>query len=392
VPASTPGLDMPISNLSGKTFLNGLLAAESTNRTEQVRQLPREAEGSYWLDPLRDSRWSRLLERHPLATVFHTTEWLEALRRTYGYQPVVLTTTPADCELRNGWAFCDVKSWLTGRRLVSLPFSDHCDPLLENEADLPALRNSLAQQFLSGKWKSIQARPRNILLNAGIGAPDFVESHTYFLHTIDLRRNLDEIYGRFHKNSIERKIRRAEHEHLTYDEGRSEELIQRFYGLLLLTRRRHRIPPQPLEWFRNLVNCMDEKAKVRVCFKDGRAVAAILTLKHKDSMVYKYGCSDARCHNLGGMPFLFWKAIRDAKQSGTLEFDLGRSDCDNQGLAAFKEHLGGMRSFLTYWTYPGGASPRYSASWKMRVSKRLFRWMPSRLLGTVGKLLYRHIG
>ena len=44
------------------------------------------------LDPIRDPRWPELLNRHPGATVFHTPGWLEALRRTYGYEPGVLTT------------------------------------------------------------------------------------------------------------------------------------------------------------------------------------------------------------------------------------------------------------------------------------------------------------
>jgi len=70
----------------------------------------------------------RLAESPPRASVFHSRGWLEALKRTYGYEPIVLTTTP-DGPLSNGLVLCRVKTWLS-RRLVSLPFSDHCDPLL----------------------------------------------------------------------------------------------------------------------------------------------------------------------------------------------------------------------------------------------------------------------
>ena len=41
------------------------------------------------LDPLADARWDDLLERHPRASVFHSRGWLEALKRTYGYEPIV---------------------------------------------------------------------------------------------------------------------------------------------------------------------------------------------------------------------------------------------------------------------------------------------------------------
>jgi hypothetical protein len=43
-----------------------------------------------------------LAEEHPRASVFHTIAWLEALRQTYGYQPVVYTTSAPGNGLRNG--------------------------------------------------------------------------------------------------------------------------------------------------------------------------------------------------------------------------------------------------------------------------------------------------
>lgn len=48
----------------------------------------------YQIDPVRDPRWSELLENHPRASIFHTAGWLEALRRTYGYEPIAYTSSP----------------------------------------------------------------------------------------------------------------------------------------------------------------------------------------------------------------------------------------------------------------------------------------------------------
>src|SRR6266851_2845218 len=73
------------------------------------------------LDPLADKRWDELVTRHPSASVFHQRGWLEALARTYGYEPYVLTTTPPGGPLANGIAVCRVSSWVTGTRSVSLP-------------------------------------------------------------------------------------------------------------------------------------------------------------------------------------------------------------------------------------------------------------------------------
>jgi len=83
----------------------------------------------YEVDPRQDARWTALVESHPQSSAFHTLDWLTALEKTYRYTPRIFTTTPPGSPLLNGISFCRVNSWLTGSRLVSLPFSDHCDPL-----------------------------------------------------------------------------------------------------------------------------------------------------------------------------------------------------------------------------------------------------------------------
>src|SRR5260370_1495614 len=93
----------------------------------------------FQLDPIRDPRWADLVDKHPKAEVFNTVPWLQALHCTYGYQPVAFTSSPPGVELKNGIVFCRIDSWLTGHRLVSLPFSDHCEPLCDSTTDLKFL-------------------------------------------------------------------------------------------------------------------------------------------------------------------------------------------------------------------------------------------------------------
>jgi CelD/BcsL family acetyltransferase involved in cellulose biosynthesis len=373
--------------------LNALLSTASGGAPPRSLTRTGEATGAHWVDPLKDPRWGRLLERHACATVFHTPEWLEALHRTYGYRPLVLTGFPNDRELTNGWLFCDVNSWLTGRRLVSLPFSDHCDPLLANgDEEMRGLLDALGREFRNGKWAYIQVRPRTVSLRETRGTLAFGECQSYAFHKINLRPGLEELHRQFHKDSVQRKIQKAERERLTCEEGKSEKAIQQFYRLLLLTRRRHRIPPQPVEWYRNLMDCMGEKARIRLTYKNGNPIAGMITLTYKNAMVYKYGCSDERFHNLGGMALLFWRAIQEAKRDGLQEFDLGRSELRNRGLARFKEHWGATRSMLTYRMYPAPANPAARGEdGRIRVTKRFFAHLPDPILTLAGKVLYRHI-
>jgi lipid II:glycine glycyltransferase (peptidoglycan interpeptide bridge formation enzyme) len=191
---------------------------------------------------------------------------------------------------------------------------------------------------------------------------------------------------------VQRKIHRAERENLSYEEGRSDALLRKFYDLLLLTRRRHGLPPQPLVWFRNSVACLGDRALVRVASKDGQPVASIITLQYKDVLVYKYGCSDSRFNNLGGNSLLFWKAIQDAKQNDILKYDLGRSEPDNAGLVSFKENWGAVSMPLDYYRLPARQTFHLNSGWRSRVAKGVFSLMPDPLLAATGRLLYRHIG
>ena len=343
----------------------------------------------YTVDPLHDPRWPEFLQRHPRASVFHSRGWLEALSRTYGYEPVAYTTSPPGAPLANGLVFCRIDSWLTGRRLVSLPFSDHNEPLVDNQADLHALLACLERDLRRERWKYIELRPLRTSVNNSSG---FKESNVFYLHRMDLRPPIDELFRSFHKSCTQRKIRRAEREGLTYEEGRSEGLLRKFYHLLLLTCRRKQLPPQPLDWFRHLIDCLGDSLKIRLASKDGLPVASILTLGFKGSLVYKYGCSDARFNSLGATHLLLWEAVQEAKRSGLHEFDLGRSDRDTPGLVTFKDRWGTTRTTLHYWRCSTSPVPSLSTSRMMRIVKPLLARMPDHVLIAAGRLSYRHIG
>jgi lipid II:glycine glycyltransferase (peptidoglycan interpeptide bridge formation enzyme) len=289
-----------------------------------------------------------------------------------------------------------IKSWLTGARLVSAPFSDHCQPLADNE-NLKVLLAAAEDDLKKENWEYIELRTL-LTNNSTLGAQEtFMKSTAFWLHKIDLRPELQTLVLRFHKNSVRQMIRRAEREGLLYEQGRSELLLKKFYHLLLLTRRRHQLPPQPLHWFQSLVECLDEKLNIHLASKDGRPVASILTLLFKNTLIYKYACSDDKYHSLGGMPFLLWKAIEEGKGKGATEFDLGRSEFDNPGLIAFKDHFGAARSTLNYYRYPPGkpvyteANGNKDKNWK-RLVRYSFARVPAPMAVAAGKLLYKHVG
>jgi CelD/BcsL family acetyltransferase involved in cellulose biosynthesis len=370
-----------------------IVATLTQEKISEVQSVKRE-EPLFRIDPLTDPRWETLLAQHADASVFHSRAWLEALRRTYGYQSFAFTSAAPKEPLRDGLPFCSVENWITGRRLVSVPFSDHCKPLLAQPSDLQNFVAAIQEEALRGRWRYFEIRP-------GCPVPSDValcqSSAEYAFHQLDLRPDLATLYANFHKDSIRRKIRRAEREGLKCEAGTTERNLDAFYRLMTITRQRHGVPPQPKKWFRNLIDCFGPALQICVASKNGHAVAAMLTLRYKNTLVYKYGGSDTRFNNLGSVQWLYWEAIQRAKSEGLQQFDLGRCDMDQPGLMRFKRRWGAAESHLTYFRISRSDRPLHvfdsnGPDWKVRASKKVFAHMPSWMLPRVGNLLYKHVG
>lgn len=346
----------------------------------------------YQIDPTRDPRWAELLARHPKASVFHSAGWLQALKSTYGYEPVVFTTSSPTEELKNGLVFCRVDSWLTRRRLVSLPFSDHCDPLCNSDEELDSLIRYLQTVLKSQNLTYLELRPAESNFSQSGDNYGFLPVATYFLHTLSLSPDLHELLRGFDADCVRRRIRRAEKACLEERCGRSEELLRDFFELFTLTRGRHHLPPIPYVWFLNLIQHQGDALEIRLAYRNKTPISAILTLRFKDTVHYKYGCSDARFNNLGATPWLLWRAIVAAKTNGATTFDLGRTEVDNLGLLNFKNHWAACPKQSIYWRYPKGSSLVSAGGWRLKMAKQVFSFIPNKLLKIVGQLLYRHIG
>lgn len=353
-----------------------------------------ETKVSHCIEPLKDSRWETFLAKHPRASVFHSSPWLKALSRTYGFQPIAYTTSSTGQDLENAIVLCRVESWLTGRRLVSLPFSDHCEPLIDTIEDLDILIVALEQKVKQERWSYLEIRP---LEHFEMITPIPHTAVTYAFHQLDLEPNIGTIFNNFHQSCTQRKIRRAEREGLTYREGSTKALLDDFFRLFTLSRKRQGLAPQSKTWFANLMEGFGEALKVRVALKDGQPIAAMITIRHKDTLTYKYGCSDSRFNNLGSMHLLYWNAIQEAKAAGLRWLDFGRTDADQHGLITFKNRWGATESVLTYSRY--GAAEKsthifdlYSSKWKSRVAKYMLKHISPAVLPMIGQILYQHIG
>ncbi len=343
----------------------------------------------YELDPLSDLRWDEFIATHPAATAFHRTGWVAALAKTYGYRPVAISSARPGETLSDGAIFCEVMSRITGNRLVSLPFSDHAELLLTETVRGSEIARWLQVECVRRRWKYVEIRSASTEESF---RNQLTQSDSFWLHSLDLTVPAEQLFSNLHKSCLQRRIQHAERQRLFYEKGSTDALLSEFYKLLVLTRRRFRLLPQPRIWFQNLLECMGGNAEILVARKDDRAIAAILVLRHRRAVIYKYGCSDEALHHLGGMPFLFWKLIEESKSAGAEFLDFGRSELDNAGLIAFKDRFGARRTRLNYFRYPKDSCKNEAFVRNLERGRKVFAVLPGAISSTLGRLAYRHIG
>ena len=337
------------------------------------------------LDPLIDGRWRERVRQDPRASAFHTPEWLDALRRTYGFAPVVYAT--GGDGLRSAIPFCVVASWLTGKRLVSLPFSDHCEPLLDDPAQLGAILERAAADARRNGWRYVQLRPR---VHAA-SVPGFERDESNYLYAIDLRPDLDVIFKGIKRDNRE-DIKKADRRALRHVVGRDDAFVRAYFRLHAMTRSTQGVPPQPYAWFQNLARCLGEMLEVHLLVQDDAPIAGLVSISFRDQIMVKYTASDPVRDRQGMGKSLLWKTIVRAKERGATMLDWGRCEPEHHGLAQFKERFGAVRSDLVYLRNPPAPADRHRPSWAARAAKSVVPRMPVTVLAAAGRVAYRHVG
>jgi lipid II:glycine glycyltransferase (peptidoglycan interpeptide bridge formation enzyme) len=180
---------------------------------------------------------------------------------------------------------------------------------------------------------------------------------------------------------------------VTIREGTDRAALDAFYALHLRTRRRQGVPIQPKRFIRRFERLFAEGlGYVLTAHHDNRTISAAVFLGHGDTLVYKYGASDERFLGLRPNNLLFADAIRRACAAGHTTLDFGRTDTDNEGLAAFKRSWGAEERTLSY-TYLAERVPRSAGAGRAnKLLATVIRRTPAVTGQAIGTALYRHVG
>ena len=281
----------------------------------------------------------------------------------------------------------EVSSPWTGRRGVSLPFTDFCTLLKTGDGDGARLHDSAMETGRERNWRYLECRSDHHEW------PGSSPALVFYGHVINLDRGQQTIFNSF-QAATRRNLARAETSGLQIELGNSLEAMRTFYSLHSLTRRRHGLPPPGFRFFKNIAqHVLDPGHGFIVTARMGnRPVAAAVYFHQGRQAIFKFGASDYAFQHLRPNNLVMWEAIKRYAADGFASLHLGRTSLANQGLRRYKLGFGAREERIEHCRYDFRKGTFTAESHPVRETfSRVFRCLPLPMLRLAGTMLYPHL-
>jgi hypothetical protein len=385
-----PGRNVPLAPAFDAR--DNRIATQST-RAQRRRGSPApwtEAVGGEALRPglvtcsLADPGWMDVVRRHPGATAFHHPAWSRVITDTYGFDGFVLTRRALNGSILAGLPVIRVDHPLLKPRLASLPFTDHCPPLIAEGED--------SIQFLNAVETWRDARGEGLEIRAGL--PEHAPAGSKVVGTrrlVVLDPDPATVFRTLHRNRVQKRVRRAPELGVQIVITRSRGDLEIFYRLHCQTRRRQGVPVHPRRFIQSIWTHLVEPGLgfAVLAFSGSTPIAAALFLAWNGHLTYKFGASDSSHWRLGANFLVHWTAIEWGCVNGFRTYDFGRTDSAHESLREFKSAWGGAELPLVY-SYMGSAAPRSKSGLAASTVSKVIKHSPTAVCRALGELLYRY--
>jgi CelD/BcsL family acetyltransferase involved in cellulose biosynthesis len=338
------------------------------------------------LDPTTDPAWASFVDSCPDASIYHHPAWLRLLRDQYGLDLAAVGIADERGELVGGLPLARTRSIIRGRRLVALPFSDLCGPLLR--AGEPDHRGAELAEALRAEQQRLGVE---LEIREQVALPGGSVGDRFYHHTLELQPDVAAVKTTFSK-SRKSGINKGLREGMLIERSTDRAALDDFYRLHLRTRRYQGVPTQPRSFIRRFDRLFaDGLGFVLTARWDDRPIAAAVFLTFNGTLTYKYGASDRK--HLAKRPnnVLLFEAIRWGCANGMTRFDFGRTDLDNDGLRSFKQGWGTDERVLSYTRLSDRPHSSHAGAHAAGAPLAfVIRRSPPVVGQLVGALFYRH--
>ncbi len=342
------------------------------------------------IDPRIYPDWDNLILTNSENSFFYSSGWARVLSESYGYTPLYFASVNNGL-LSSLVPVMGINSILTGKRGVSLPFTDYCNPVVEGPNHYLELFNTIVKHGKNKGWRYLEFRGGKELLKATAPASSF------FTHTLELTPDEGELLSRF-RGSTRRNIKKAGKAGVEVNLFHSPESVDEFCRLNCMTRKDHGLPPQPYFFFKKIYEHVISRKNgfVVLASHKGKNIGGAIYFHMGGRAIYKYGASDKNFQHLRPNNLIMWEAIKWCARNGLKRFCFGRSETEHKGLLQFKRGWGVKEETIHYYKYDLGRDTFLKDALKSEFNGKfvhaVFKNLPVFVLNAVGRFAYRHVG
>jgi hypothetical protein len=341
-----------------------------------------------FVNPILYKDWDQLVLRSSQYSFFHTTAWAKVLSDSYNYLPEYLFSAE-DNKIQLLLPFMHISNFLTGKRGVSLPFTDYSDPIISEEISQENLVHFIIEHAKSAKWKYFEIRGGDTFF-ANIDSSSF-----FYGHTLNLQEDVDELFAGLSKNT-KRNVKKAERKSdLKVFRSQSLESMLQYFDLHCITRKRHGLPPPPSNFFKKIHEHVISKNLGNVflaSFKD-KIIGGAVYFHFGEKAIYKYGASDLDFREVRPNNLVMWEAIKYYAQNRYDELCMGRTEQENDGLRRFKTGWGTTEKQINYYKYEVKSESFIHVNEMVNPhQKMIMKKIPKPILTMIGSKLYKYVG
>lgn len=334
------------------------------------------------INPLDDNRWTEFVNSHPESDIFNHPAWMKVFAGGYKYKVFAVVKTGSDKNILAGIPFCEVNSFTGSRYWISLPFSDHCEPLFRNKDDLMEVAEFTIRQSEIYNIQQVRIYSRS-------GDNLFNTTDNDINHRLYLDSSEDIILGRMERTKRQGTAK-ALKEGLKAELLSDKNSIERFYKLHLQTRRRIGIPVQPKKIFKLIYQniIMNDLGFTIIITKNGTDIAAGMFFKFNGKLIYKYNASNIEYLNYRPNNLLIWTAVNHGISGNYKYIDFGKTSSTNTGLRKFKLGWGAHESRLFCSIYPSIPENKNNRV-RMKLMTSVIKASPALVCQLMGEVFYK---
>ena len=340
--------------------------------------------------------WRRILS----GTFGHTCHYLMAVRgveRSVESSPGASASGEPENQIVGVLPLVEIRSWLFGRSLTSLPFVNFGGVLAESDDVARALVDraaSLARErgckhvelrHITRRFSDLPCKQHKVTMRLQLqGDPQWSPGASAPGEPKNLWDRID--------RKARNQVRKAQKSNLTVVRGGAE-LVDDFYAVFARNMRDLGTPVYSRRLFSDVLATFPGRAHLIVVRLEEKPIAAGLTFRTCGMVEIPWASSIRDFNALCPNHLLYWHALETAAAEGAEVFDFGRST-PNEGTFRFKEQWGAEPVPLhwEYWLASGDAVPDQSPkNPKFRLTIGAWQRLPLWLANTIGPWIVRGV-